>query len=91
MRSPPRRGGADAHALPHGEGPRPFHTTVSFHNLKSQKKEENKEMSVSNPKSIYVVYLFVLSQISNCQSLGRENKHEILKTDRNNLLALVVQ
>ena len=24
----------------------------------------------------------VLSQISNCQSLGRKNKHEILKTDR---------
>ena len=25
----------------------------------------------------------VLSRISNCQSLGRKNKHEILKTDRN--------
>ena len=24
----------------------------------------------------------VLSQISNCQGLGRKNKHEILKTDR---------
>ena len=40
-------------------------------------------MSVSNPKSKYVAYLSVLSQISNCQSLGRKNKHEILKTDRN--------
>ena len=26
--------------------------------------------------------LSVLSQISNCQGLGRKNKHEILKTDR---------
>ena len=25
---------------------------------------------------------YCLSQISNCQSLGRNNKHEILKTDR---------
>ena len=41
-------------------------------------------MSVSNPKSKYVVYLSVLSQISNCQGLGRKNKHEILKTDHNN-------
>ena len=39
-------------------------------------------MSVSNPKSKDVAYLFVLSQISNCQSLGRKNKHGILKTDR---------
>ena len=53
-------------------------TTVSFHNLKSQ----NFKLSVSNPKSKYVAYLFVLSQISNCQGLGRKNKHEILKTDR---------
>ena len=36
----------------------------------------------SNPKSKYVVYLSVLSQISNCQSLVRKNKHEMLKTDR---------
>ena len=49
-----------------------------FYNLKSQ----NFKMSVSNPKSKYVVYLSVLSQISNCQSLGRKNKREILKTDR---------
>ena len=48
--------------------------TVSFHNFK---------LSVSNPKSKYVAYLSVLSQISNCQSLGRKNKHNILKTDRN--------
>ena len=53
-------------------------STVSFHNFKSQ----NFKLSVSNPKSIYVAYLSVLSQISNCQSLGRKNKHEILKTDR---------
>ena len=52
--------------------------TVSFHNFKSQ----NFELSVSNPKNQYVVYLSVLSQISNCQSLGRKNKHDILKTDR---------
>ena len=52
--------------------------TVSFHNSKSQKFK----LSVSNPKSKYVVHLSVLSQISNCQSLGRKNKHEILKTDR---------
>ena len=51
---------------------------VSFHNLKSQ----NFKLSVSNPKSRYVVYVSVLSQTSNCQSLGRKNKHEILKTDR---------
>ena len=52
--------------------------TVSFHNIKSQ----NLKLSVSNPKSKYVAYVSVLSQISNCQSLGRNNKHEILKTDR---------
>ena len=45
--------------------------TVSFHNFKSQ----NFKLSVSNPKSKYVAYLSVLSQISNCQSLGRKNKH----------------
>ena len=53
-------------------------TTVSFHNFKSQ----NFKLSVSNPRSKYVAYLSVLSQISNCQGLGRKNKHEILKTDR---------
>ena len=52
--------------------------TVSFHDFKSQ----DFKPSVSNPKSKYVAYLSVLSQISNCQSLGRKNKHEILKTDR---------
>ena len=52
--------------------------TVSFHNSKSQ----NFKLSVSNPESKYVAHLSVLSQISNCQSLGRKNKHEILKTDR---------
>ena len=49
--------------------------TVSFHNFKSQKFE----LSVSNPKNKYVAYSSVLSQISNCQGLGRKNKHEILK------------
>ena len=52
--------------------------TVSFHNFKSQKFK----LSVSNPKSKHVAYLSVLSQISNCQGLGRKNKHDILKTDR---------
>ena len=58
--------------------PRFYTSTVSFHNFKSQ----NIKLSVSNPKSKYVAYLSVLSQISNCQSLGRKNKHENLKTDR---------
>ena len=52
--------------------------TVSFHNFKSQ----NFKLSVSNPRSKYVAYMSVLSQISNCQGLGRKNNHEILKTDR---------
>ena len=52
--------------------------TVSFHNFKSQ----NFKLSVSKPKNKYVAYLSVLSQITNCLSLGRKNKHEILKTDR---------
>ena len=52
--------------------------TVSFHNFKSQ----NFKLSVSNPNSKHVAYLSVLSRISNRQSLGRKNKHEILKTDR---------
>ena len=51
---------------------------VSFHNFKSQIFK----LSVSNPKSKYAAYLSVLSQISNCQGLGRKNKHETLKTDR---------
>ena len=42
--------------------------TVSFHNFKSQ----NFKLSVSNHESKYVAYLSVLSQISNCQSLGRK-------------------
>ena len=53
-------------------------STVSFHNFKSQ----HFKLSVSNPKSKYVACLSVLSQISNCQSLGRKNKHKQLKTDR---------
>ena len=57
--------------------------SVSFHNFKSQ----NFKLSVSNPKSKYVAYLSVLSQFSNCQGLGRKNKHEILKTDRGDALA----
>ena len=51
--------------------------TVSFHNFKSQKIK----LSVSNPKNKSVAYVSVLSQISNCQGLGRKNKHETLKTD----------
>ena len=57
---------------------RQLNITVSFHNFKSQ----NLKLSVSNPKSKYAAYLSVLSRISNCQSLGRKNKHEILKADR---------
>ena len=52
--------------------------TVRFHNFKSQ----NFKLSVSNPKNKHVAYVSVLSQISNCQGLGRKNKHEILKTCR---------
>ena len=52
--------------------------TVSFHNFKSQ----DFKLSVSNPKHKYVTYVSVLSRISNCQGLGRKNKHEIVKTDR---------
>ena len=55
-------------------------STVSFRNFKSQ----NFKLSVSNPKSKYVAYVSILSQISNCQGLGRKNKHEMSKTDRNN-------
>ena len=51
---------------------------VSFHNFKSQ----NVKLSVSNPTNKYVAYLSVLSQILNCQGLGRKNKFEILKTYR---------
>ena len=49
--------------------------TVSFHNFKSQ----NFKLSISNPKSKYVAYAPVLSQISNCQSLGCKNKHDIFE------------
>ena len=62
-------------------GPNPwgsYSTTVSLHNFKSQ----NFKSSVSNPNNKYVAYVSVLSQISNCQGLGRKSKHEILKTDR---------
>ena len=52
--------------------------TVSFHHFKSQ----NFKLSVSSPKNEYVANLSVLSQISNCQGLGRKNKHDISKTDR---------
>ena len=45
--------------------------TVSFHSFTSQ----DFKSSVSNPKNKYVAYLSVLSQISNCQSLGRKSKH----------------
>ena len=52
--------------------------TVSFHNSKSQ----HFKLSVSNPKSKSVACVSVLSQISNCQGLGRKNKFKIMKTDR---------
>ena len=55
-----------------------MYITFSFHNFKSH----NFKLSVSNPKNKYVAYLSVLSQISNCQGLGRKNKLEILKTYR---------
>ena len=55
-----------------------FVCTVSFHNFKSQKIK----LSVSNPNNKYVAYVSVLSQISNCQGLGRKNNFEIMKTDR---------
>ena len=44
--------------------------TVSFHNFKSQKFK----LSVSNAKSKCVAYVSVLSQISNCQGLGRKKQ-----------------
>ena len=58
--------------------------TVSFHDFESR----NFKLRVSNPKSKYVAYLSVLSQISNCQGLGRKNKFEISKTDRTTLSVL---
>ena len=54
-----------------------FWHRVSFNDFKSQEFK----LSVSNPKSKYVACLSVLSQISNCQSLGRKNKHENLTTE----------
>ena len=53
--------------------PYPVPCTVSFHNFKSQIFE----LSVSNPKNKYVAYVSILSQISNCQGLGRKNNFEI--------------
>ena len=73
------RGRSDPRSRPRTPGPRiRMNITDSFHNFKSQ----NFRLSVSNPKSKHVVYLSVLSQISNCQGLGRKNKFEILKTYR---------
>ena len=60
-------------------------STVSFHNFKLQ----DFKLSVSNPKKEYVAYLSVLSQISNCRSLGRKNKHEILKADRSIAISIM--
>ena len=51
---------------------------VGFHNFNLRIVN----LRVSNPKNTYVAYVSVLSRISNCQSLGRKNKHELLKTDR---------
>ena len=75
---PPTRSFARLGAAPPASGCSRTAHTVSFHNFKSQ----NFKLSVSNPKNKYVVYLSLLSRISNCQGLGRENKHEILKIDR---------
>ena len=47
-------------------------------------------MSISNPKSKYVAYVFVLSQFSNCQGLGRKNKHDILKVDRIIMIIIII-
>ena len=58
--------------------PSSWSCTVSFHNFKSQ----NFKLSVSNPKNKHVAYLSVLSQISNCQGLGRKKELEMLKTYR---------
>ena len=60
--------------------------TVSFHNFKSN----NFKLSVSNPKNKHVAYVSVLSQISSCQGLGRENKLDILKTDRRSPASIYV-
>ena len=57
--------------------------TVIFHNFKSQ----NFKLSVSNPANKHVAYLSVLSQISNCQGLGRKNKHAILKAYRTEVIS----
>ena len=59
---------------------------VSVYNFKTK----DFKLSVSNPKSKYVAYVSVLSQFSNCQGLGRNNKHEILKTDRISVLVTVL-
>ena len=76
-------GPATAACSPRRARSTPAKHTVTCHNFKSQ----NFKLSVSNPKSKYVVYLSVLSQISNCQSLGRKNKHDILKTNRSQRVA----
>ena len=59
---------------------------VCFHNFKhiilNNLKSQFFKLSVANPKSKYVDYVSVLSQISNCQGLGRKNNHDFLKTDR---------
>ena len=53
----------------------------------------NFKLSVSNPTNKYVACLSVLSQISNCQGVGRKSKFEILKTYRNivNLIPGIVK
>ena len=61
-----------------------LYLTVGFHNFKSR----NFKLSVSNPKRKYAAYVSGLSRISNCQSLGRKNKHEILKTDHSSTESL---
>ena len=59
-------------------------TTVGFHHFNLRIFNSR----VSNPKNKNVVYLSVLSRISNYQGLGRKNKHENLKTDRTKYASL---
>ena len=54
---------------------------ASFHKFKSQ----DFKSSVSNPKNKHVAYVSVLSQISNCQGLGRKNNFKCLKTYRSGI------
>ena len=58
------------------------YTILYYGHVSQNFKSQKIKLRVSNPKSKYVAYLSVLSQFSNCQGLGRKNKHYFLKTDR---------